>query len=350
MAVLFRLAEPSDALRMTDFHNQYYGTRRPFEHWLWLYFGLSPERATFAYALSDDGRVIATQGMVPYPLVVDGRVIQTSKSESTLMLPEGRGGGLMADLYEFAFADAVDRGSTVIWGFTDSERAFSRFGFSVQPVAATYDRRGRSVIRGAVGRVHADGAVRQRVLSAGKHLRDSVTRRRPKALQSEGFEGRPLTASQARSAWCALAESSGGSGVNLAGEDGYFDWRWIRNPNAQYEFLGLIDQAEVVAVAVLARVAGRVVVSDIKARNHLHRRAMAVAVVERHQRSTGAFRAFGNSLLEEGPESDGWPELGFHVERVSNLVVRVVDGARRETLDRPECWGFSFAWSEGVGA
>ena len=138
--------------------------------------------------------------------------------------------------------------------------------------------------------------------------------------------------------------------MNLAGEDGYFDWRWIRNPNAQYEFLGLIDQAEVVAVAVLARVAGRVVVSDIKARNHLHRRAMAVAVVERHHRSTGAFRAFGNSLLEEGPESDGWPELGFHVERVSNLVVRVVDGARRETLDRPECWGFSFAWSEGVGA
>ena len=350
MGVSFHLASRVDAQRMTQFHNNYYGTRRASSHWEWLYFGWRPENAVFAYAMNAEGQIIATQGMVPYPISVDGQTVLSSKSESTLMLPEGRGSGLMVDLYDFAFVAAVDRGSSVVWGFTDSDRAFQRFGFQTFPIAHTYERRGRSLVRGALGRLQAPDSARHRFLSMSRHIHGMLTHRRLASPPSAMVSTTTLSVDDARVAWCRLLSTSPVAGVQLSADHDYFDWRWGRNPTTDFEFLGSVSGDPLQGLAVVSRAAGRTVISDVQTCDPEDRPAVLAAVVARLAPSTGAFRVFVNERAPAGLDGVALERLGFAHLSQTNLVVRAAPATTLHSLDDPASWNFSYAWTEGIGA
>lgn len=348
MGVSFHLASRGDAERMTRFHNDYYGSHRRAPFWDWLYYGWKPDRAVFAFAVSDDGRIIATQGMVPYPLSVMGSEVLSSKSESTLMLPEGRGSGLMGDLYEYAFLAATERGSEVVWGFTDSDRAFQRFGFQTTPVGLTYERLGRSLVRGALGRLQAADSARHRFMSMSRHLQRMLTRR-PSALPSSGtVDLSTVTLPVAREAWCRLVSTADAGGVTLAADPSYFDWRWGANPSTRFAFLQSLTEGGSEGVAVLSQAAGRTAISDIQTHDS-NGSSVLSSIVTLLARRTGAFRAYVNELANEGTDARTLDALGFELLSRTNLVVRTAPSASRPVLDQPESWKFSYAWTEGVG-
>ncbi len=130
--VEFGLATSRDALDLVNFHNSYYGTRRKPEHWLWEYETYEPEKAVFVFA-KDNGKLIATQGMIPIYMEVGTECVLSGKSENTLLLPPYRGTTTMRSLYEYAVENCVDCGMQFIWGFTGAVKAFEKFGFTNYP-------------------------------------------------------------------------------------------------------------------------------------------------------------------------------------------------------------------------
>lgn len=125
-----REAGVRDIESIVSFHNATYGNSRTPEQWIWEYKGNDPESSVFVL-ITDNGRVIATQGMLPIDIFVRGRKILSGKSESTLLDPKYRGGTIFSDLYEFAVSKCKDREMHCIWGYTGAIKAFKKFQFRV---------------------------------------------------------------------------------------------------------------------------------------------------------------------------------------------------------------------------
>ena len=87
-----------------------------------------PDCAVFVQARSD-GRLIGTLALMPYPLVIGGRVMMTGHAERGRVDPAYRGGGLFPALTEKCAQAAAAKGLQFIWGSTTGKMAFQRVGF-----------------------------------------------------------------------------------------------------------------------------------------------------------------------------------------------------------------------------
>ena len=120
----------SDVEKIISFHNAAYGDDRRPEHWMWEYKENNPDSFVFTI-IKDEKQIIATQGMIPIYIYVRGRRLLSGKSESTLLHPKYRGGGLFQNLYEFAVSLCKAKGMKCIWGYTSAVKAFRRFQFRI---------------------------------------------------------------------------------------------------------------------------------------------------------------------------------------------------------------------------
>ncbi|NVB84265.1 MAG: hypothetical protein HOV81_38165 [Kofleriaceae bacterium] len=98
---------------------------RFFEH---EYRTFKPERSVFVQARLD-GRLIGTQGIVPYPLFVGGKPLMSGRTERAMVDPKWRTGGLFAQLMRTCVSQAAEKGCDLLWGMTGLKVPFQYSGF-----------------------------------------------------------------------------------------------------------------------------------------------------------------------------------------------------------------------------
>jgi hypothetical protein len=100
-----------------NLHNKYFGNKRSKYTWKWEYGNKNPNKSILVLA-KDDNKIIATQGMMSVPLIINGKRWISGKSESTLIESNYRGTGLFTPLYNLAIDECSNEGMVCIWGFT----------------------------------------------------------------------------------------------------------------------------------------------------------------------------------------------------------------------------------------
>jgi len=81
------LIRSEEILELVTFHNSFYRNHRKPEHWIWQYKTYQPDKVIFAVA-RDNGKLIATQAMMPVYMRVNDKPVLTGKSENTLLLKD----------------------------------------------------------------------------------------------------------------------------------------------------------------------------------------------------------------------------------------------------------------------
>lgn len=121
--VSMRELQSSNIDDVVAFHNLHYGTTRTPESWIWKYHGYNPDAATFVIA-KDGGKIVGTQGMIPVPILVNGKYYLSGKSEDSLLDSEYRGKQIFSGLYKFAMGLCASRKMHCVWGFTPAVKVW----------------------------------------------------------------------------------------------------------------------------------------------------------------------------------------------------------------------------------
>jgi hypothetical protein len=113
-------ADPGEIARFLSL-----GDPRFFEH---EYRTLKPELSVFIQARLD-GRLIGTQGIVPYPLFVGGKPLMSGRTERAMVDAKWRTGGLFAQLMRMCTTRGSEKGYDLLWGMTGLKVPFQHNGF-----------------------------------------------------------------------------------------------------------------------------------------------------------------------------------------------------------------------------
>ncbi len=87
-----------------------------------------PDLSVFVQARLD-GRLVGTQGLVPYPLYVGGKPLLSGRTERAMVDPKWRTGGLFAQLMQLCTSRGADKGYDLLWGMTGLKVPFQYNGF-----------------------------------------------------------------------------------------------------------------------------------------------------------------------------------------------------------------------------
>ena len=129
--VTYRLATPSDYVKINEFHNRIDKPNRTIQQFYWEFrdcpFGPA------IYVIAEDGdKIVGTNCVIPIDLIDSkGKVFKSGKSEDTLVDPAYRGQNIFNSIYEFLFEESRKKGVSVIWGFTSATKAFEKLGFEI---------------------------------------------------------------------------------------------------------------------------------------------------------------------------------------------------------------------------
>ncbi len=118
-----------DNLDLINYLDKVLGHRVNSDIWTWEF---CAHQNTIFTTLTDNNAIIATQSMLPIKLMIGEQCFESSKSETSYLEAAYRGQKLFEKLYSFAIEKAVEKGSTLIWGFTPAVSAWKKnFMFSV---------------------------------------------------------------------------------------------------------------------------------------------------------------------------------------------------------------------------
>ena len=130
-AIEVREATTLDMEGVAALHNEHYGHEKTSQHWIWEYQTHHPALAVFT-VMTDNGRIVGTQGMIPIHLRSRGETFLSGKSESSLLDPKYRGGPAFRELYAFAMSLCKAKGMQCIWGLTTAAKVWrNRLLFAV---------------------------------------------------------------------------------------------------------------------------------------------------------------------------------------------------------------------------
>lgn len=87
-----------------------------------------PDLSVFIQA-RQGGRLIGTQGLVPYPLFVGGKPLLSGRTERAMVDPKWRTGGLFAQLMRLCTSRGTEKGYDLLWGMTGLKVPFQHNGF-----------------------------------------------------------------------------------------------------------------------------------------------------------------------------------------------------------------------------
>lgn len=99
--------------------------QRFFEH---EYLKFRPDLSVFIQARLD-GRLLGTQGLVPFPLSMGGRPVMSGRTEWAVVDSMWRSGGLFAQLMRLCASRGAEKGYDLLWGGTHYKVPFQRNGY-----------------------------------------------------------------------------------------------------------------------------------------------------------------------------------------------------------------------------
>lgn len=113
-------ADPTEVTRFLALRDP-----RFFDH---EYRTFRPDLSVFIQARLD-GRLIGTQGLVPYPLYAGGKPLLSGRTERAMVDQKWRTGGLFAQLIRLCASRGADKGYDLLWGMTGLKVPFQHNGF-----------------------------------------------------------------------------------------------------------------------------------------------------------------------------------------------------------------------------
>lgn len=347
----FTSLDLSQIIELVDFHNSYYGTSRKPEHWIWQYKTYEPSKAVFTTA-RHNGKLIATQAMMPIYMKVGDEPYLTGKSENTLLLPEYRGKKIMEDLYEYAVDLCRKLGIEFIWGFTPAAKAFRKFGFSVTPLTQTYWRPGINFFMGLFSYYQKPNPIWRKIAAMGKYgLEFLINIRRlvvPKMQVHPGYQeiNERINLSQLNELFSKLNEVYPGL-VSPHMDDKYIEWRIRNHPLFQYHEYQVRQNEELLAYAFVANFEGSILISDIASIAESATTYLLQRIVMKYRRYSGRFIFMINpKCCSQQNTVKIFNKFGFKAQSTNNLVFRDLSpsGTNEIPLDK---WNITGLWTEG---
>jgi hypothetical protein len=103
--------------------------RRTPEVFDWQYRSESAPGSTLFVALDEQDGILGSQGAIFYKLLFNGKVIESFKSEATLIEKEYRNKVDFLTLYQTAIDHITERKAQIFWAITPIPKLFKAFGF-----------------------------------------------------------------------------------------------------------------------------------------------------------------------------------------------------------------------------
>ena len=100
-----------------QFHYNYTGDKRTRYIWEWEYGKDNPQKSILL-SVKDNGKVIATQGMITIKVAFGEKTYVTGKNESLLIDSNFRGKSLSTRFYKYAISEYEKEGISCLWGFS----------------------------------------------------------------------------------------------------------------------------------------------------------------------------------------------------------------------------------------
>jgi len=122
-SIKYRNAQSEDTENIVAFHGN-----EAMTTWEKEFLGYKKESGVLFLA-EDEDNIIGTQGLIPYPMNVDGTACLATRSERTLVSPKYRGKNIFGDLYDYCRQFGMEKNSQFVFGSTGAFKAFKRIGF-----------------------------------------------------------------------------------------------------------------------------------------------------------------------------------------------------------------------------
>lgn len=215
--------------------------------WLFLNNPYNPLQKHFLHIAKDGDKVIASDGLVPIPLIVGGKEYLAAWSVKTMTHPAYQRQGLFKRLTEFSIARAKDSGLQLLLGFANNQSfpGYEKFGWNnllerqavLRPVdlKAALVKRLRIKILGQVGGNVFRGWDKRRIARLARRydsLETTILTTAPASL--DGIWLRMKTAYP----------------VLVKRDHRYVNWRYNQRPDQDYKFLVALAGGEPLGMLV----------------------------------------------------------------------------------------------------
>jgi hypothetical protein len=221
-----------------DFHNRAYGLNRSLGQWHWQFDRLLGDKRPFIVA-KEGWRVVGSQALMPITMVDSGGVIQTAKSEETLVDSSLRGKGVFQRMYEPLKLYAQEHSVKAIWGFTPDSKAFEGIGFQV-PDRTSQLLHPLSVLAATAFRDSVGTGMRGMTMSAAIGVASFISSalvalalNSSRDIRLEVLEQPPA---EAGSLYREFLQGWGGT--TILRDSAYLQWRYYDNPVVPATLLG----------------------------------------------------------------------------------------------------------------
>lgn len=349
--ITYNLATSKNASDMVSFHNSYYGTVRKTNDWLWEYRTYDKNKSVFAFA-TDNGKIIATQGMLPINIMIGSKTVLSGKSESTLLLPLYRGKRVMEQLYDYAANNCIANGMQFIWGFTPAVNAFKKYGFNSHQGIQCMVKRGN--IWTAMRLISSRQLpIWRRVSAIGKFfikycLSENKLNHKPFHGTAKYELRRGIVDQTCLKAFFDRLNLRNRNAIFIRYDEEYLKWRVREHPFIKYVEYQVYGGNDLKAFAIVALIDGILSISDLTSEDDDATSILLYTIIEDYYKKAMEFCLLVNTqdTLNQGVLKQ-LPKFGFSARDPWNLIVRdLTNGDIKETVDIRN-WHISGLWTEG---
>ncbi|MFT5777415.1 MAG: hypothetical protein ACI837_000347 [Crocinitomicaceae bacterium] len=242
---------PEHLTFMKDYVREFYDTKLL----TWQYIRSDSDFNGLFFYRNED-KYIASQGMIPIFLTVQGNPILTVKSESSFLHSDFRRQGIFETLYFDTILSAEKAGAELVWGFTALSKVWrNKLHFDVED----------GIVQEAVIQINAQTAIKEVKESQGSFVErlKRVAKIRLKSMKQFGKLkkstnytistldfGNSMDKKIILNAYALWSESHQQE-IFIMPSEGYFNWRLEKNPMLKYEFISISNEGELLALAIV---------------------------------------------------------------------------------------------------
>jgi hypothetical protein len=291
----FGLAMSEDAEEIVNFQNKYHGTKRNPEHWLWEWHTNIPDKSVLA-TLRKNRDLIATFGVIPLNMNINGKNILAGKTEGMLLIPEYRGHGIATKIYKYVESECFKKEFQLIWGFTYEREAkivFRMLGYTFAPTLAIAGRPGSFWIE-IISRMKTKTPLWVRLGSMAKLVVSLIllkhNHRIPKCCLQTGYTivNNECNEADLQSLYERIQDKYQHV-ISVKLDAKYLKWRVRENPFLKYDEYQIYQNGQMRAYAFVTihdRIAS---ISDLTSEDEHATHLLLVEIIKKYQKLVGRF-------------------------------------------------------------
>ncbi len=337
--------KPEQIDEILAFYNEGFGVRRTPAEWMWQYGTYKPDLTVFTVA-RHEGRIIATQAMMPIWLRVAGNRVLTGKAESTLLHPDFRGIKAMEPLYAYAIEECRGKGVKFLWAYTTAIRAARRWGYDNFPVTRQYLRPGFNFPVGFAARISTRAPLWRRAASGGKYALEYL-----RALTYASASRPPQPSGLVLSREPIQPKETLELYITIDFDDGYLDWRLRKHPFRTYQDYQVRDRGTLRGYAWVSLFGGTLSISELWAETEEATALLMREIIADHARRSGQFMVMLNAeSCQTAQTARVLTRFGFISKHAIPFINQDLSGGEYPEINDLANWNFSGLWTEGYSA